>query len=42
MHCGYSTAQEACVEKAGEETVVFDRIRKEKAHCTASWHRRLA
>jgi hypothetical protein len=42
MHCGYSTAQEARVQEAGEETVVIDRIRKEKAHCTASGHRRVA
>jgi hypothetical protein len=42
MHCGYSTAQEARVQEAGEETVVVDRIRKEKAHCTASGHRCVA
>ena len=42
MHCGYSTAQEARVQKVGEETVVVDRIRKEKAHCTAQWHHRIA
>ena len=42
MHCGYSTAQEARVKEAGEERVVVERVRKEKAHREAQWRRCVA